>query len=42
MRPIHLTMTAFGPFADTQTIDFAKLGQNPLFLLNGPTGAGKT
>ncbi|CAM3904271.1 AAA family ATPase [Shewanella aquimarina] len=42
MRPLRLTMTAFGPFADEQTIDFAALGSNPLFLINGPTGAGKT
>ncbi|RJG51348.1 AAA family ATPase [Motilimonas pumila] len=42
MRPITLTMTAFGPFAGTEQIDFSALGENPLFLLNGPTGAGKT
>ncbi|MCE2570939.1 AAA family ATPase [Motilimonas eburnea] len=42
MRPVHLTMAAFGPFADQQVVDFEKLGRNPLFLLNGPTGAGKT
>jgi len=42
MRPLHLSMSAFGPFATTQTIDFTALGNNPLFLINGPTGAGKT
>ncbi|WP_163132775.1 AAA family ATPase [Agarivorans sp. Alg241-V36] len=42
MRPITLSMSAFGPFAGTEEIDFRKLGRNPLFLLNGPTGAGKT
>jgi len=42
MRPLHLSMTAFGPFAGTETIDFEALGRNPLFLINGPTGAGKT
>ncbi|QSX32344.1 SMC family ATPase [Shewanella avicenniae] len=42
MKPLQLTMTAFGPFADKQVIDFRELGQNPLFLINGPTGAGKT
>ncbi|WP_406608800.1 AAA family ATPase [Agarivorans sp. JK6] len=42
MRPISLCMSAFGPFAGTELIDFRQLGQNPLFLLNGPTGAGKT
>lgn len=42
MKPIKLTMQAFGPFAKTETIDFEKLGNNPLFLINGPTGSGKT
>ncbi len=42
MRPIRLTVTAFGPFAGTQSLDFEALGEAPLFLINGPTGAGKT
>ncbi|MGR5235998.1 AAA family ATPase [Vibrio alfacsensis] len=42
MKPIKLTMQAFGPFARTETIEFDKLGTNPLFLINGPTGSGKT
>lgn len=42
MRPIKLTMTAYGPFANTEVVDFSKLGDNPLFLINGPTGSGKT
>ncbi|MDR8523310.1 SMC family ATPase [Shewanella fidelis] len=42
MRPLSLTMVAFGPFAGKQVIDFETLGKNPLFLINGPTGAGKT
>ena len=42
MRPIKLSMTAFGPFSDQQSIDFTALGECPLFLINGPTGAGKT
>lgn len=42
MKPIKLTMQAFGPFAKTEVIDFEKLGRNPLFLINGPTGSGKT
>ncbi|WP_432452766.1 AAA family ATPase [Agarivorans sp. QJM3NY_29] len=42
MRPIHLSMSAFGPFSTCENIDFSQLGSNPLFLLNGPTGAGKT
>ncbi|PTA49892.1 SMC family ATPase [Shewanella morhuae] len=42
MRPLSLSMSAFGPFASTQSLDFTALGTNPLFLINGPTGAGKT
>ena len=42
MRPIRLEMCAFGPFAGSEVLEFAELGQNPLFLINGPTGAGKT
>ncbi len=35
-------MTAFGPYADTQTVDFDELNDAGIFLLTGPTGAGKT
>jgi DNA repair protein SbcC/Rad50 len=42
MRPLKLTMTAFGPYAGTQEIDFTKLNGRNLFLITGPTGAGKT
>ncbi|WOT04052.1 SMC family ATPase [Shewanella youngdeokensis] len=42
MRPIKLSMAAFGPFSGQQETDFEALGQHPLFLINGPTGAGKT
>ena len=42
MRPLRLKMSAFGPFATTQEIDFDLLGESPLFLINGPTGSGKT
>ena len=37
-----LTIQAIGPFAGKHTIDFASLGQSGLFLLEGPTGAGKS
>ncbi|MCD6436798.1 MAG: SMC family ATPase [Halomonas sp.] len=42
MTPLTLTMQAFGPFAGSETIDFTALGNSPLFLINGPTGAGKS
>ncbi len=42
MRIHRLEIQAFGPFADRQVIDFDELGTHGLFLLNGPTGAGKT
>ena len=42
MRLHALSVTAFGPFAGTETVDFDALGADGLFLLHGPTGAGKT
>ena len=42
MRPIKLTISAFGPYADTQVLDLDKLGENGLYLITGTTGAGKT
>ncbi|MEU6880016.1 SMC family ATPase [Streptomyces sp. NPDC046712] len=42
MRLHRLSVTAFGPFGTTQEIDFDALSSAGLFLLHGPTGAGKT
>jgi exonuclease SbcC len=42
MKPLKLSIQAFGPFAGSEDVDFTKLGTSPLFLINGPTGAGKT
>ncbi|HDB1504258.1 TPA: AAA family ATPase, partial [Vibrio cholerae] len=42
MRPLKLILQAFGPFAGREEIDFTKLGDAPLFLINGATGAGKS
>ncbi|RPF31772.1 AAA family ATPase [Streptomyces sp. TLI_185] len=42
MRLHRLDITAFGPFGGSQTVDFGELSAAGLFLLHGPTGAGKT
>ncbi|TYB68867.1 AAA family ATPase [Nonomuraea sp. PA05] len=42
MRPHRLTLTAFGSFPGTETVDFDALSAAGLFLVHGPTGAGKT
>ncbi|MGD1221243.1 AAA family ATPase [Streptomyces krungchingensis] len=42
MRLHRLDITAFGPFGAPQTVDFDELSAAGLFLLHGPTGAGKT
>ena len=40
--PISLTLSAFGPYPDTITIDFESFQEDGLFLITGPTGSGKT
>ena len=42
MRLHRLELTAFGPFPGTAVVDFDRLNDAGLFLLTGPTGAGKT
>lgn len=42
MRPITLTVSAFGPYADETTLHFEDLGMQRLFVITGPTGSGKT
>lgn len=42
MKPIKLTLQAFGPFKDRIEIDFTEFQQQGLFLITGPTGSGKT
>ncbi|MGX1121984.1 hypothetical protein RKD37_007347 [Streptomyces ambofaciens] len=42
MRLHRLDITAFGPFGASQSVDFDDLSAAGLFLLHGPTGAGKT
>lgn len=42
MRPIRLTMTAFGAYAEKTVLELDKLGTQGLYLITGDTGAGKT
>lgn len=42
MRPIKLTISAFGPYANETILEMDKLGDKGLYLITGDTGAGKT
>ncbi len=42
MRPLTLTLSAFGPYAGVTDIPFEKLGDRGLYLITGDTGSGKT
>ena len=41
MRPVRLTMSAFGSYSGVEVIDFTVI-KGGLFLITGDTGAGKT
>ncbi len=42
MRPVTLTMSAFGPYAGKTVLEMDRLGESGLYLITGDTGAGKT
>ena len=42
MRPIKLTISAFGPYSSKVELDLNRLGERGLYLITGDTGAGKT
>ncbi|MFJ5712996.1 AAA family ATPase [Neobacillus sp. NPDC093127] len=42
MKPLKLTMQAFGPYAGSESIDFTALGNRTMFVISGKTGSGKT
>ena len=42
MRPIRLSLSAFGPYAGKTVLEMDELGTNGLYLITGDTGAGKT
>ena len=42
MKPVRLTICGWGPYKGKQEIDFTGLDKRGLFLVTGPTGAGKT
>ena len=41
MRPLKLTISAFGPYAGETVLDFEQLGEKGLYLITGETGREK-
>nr|MDA8343450.1 AAA family ATPase [Actinomycetota bacterium] len=42
MKPLRLVLQAFGSYAGTLEVDFARMGRHGVFAITGPTGAGKS
>lgn len=42
MKPLYLTVSAFGPFSGVTEIDFSSIGDSGIYLITGDTGSGKT
>ncbi len=42
MKLLTLRLCGIGPYVDEQIVDFTSFGHNPIFLIEGPTGAGKS
>ena len=42
MKPVLLTLSGWGPYKETQVVDFRNFNGRNLFLITGQTGAGKT
>lgn len=41
MKPLRVKISAFGPYKDSVTIDFTKIGENGIFLITGDTRSWK-